>query len=98
MIETMDKDSVRYIIESVIEYAYESIEDEKKEPNSFNSGRALAYWEVLDTIFNRLIICEQDPKDFGYSDYWEKPFFTKLKIISDCWLTSSRTSDDSPWR
>ena len=77
MIETVDKDSVRYIIESVIEYAYESREEEKKNPDKFNSGRALAYWEVLDTIYNRLKICELNPKDFGYSDDWEKVFFAK---------------------
>ena len=77
MNDKMDTDDVRYIIESVLEYAYESIKDEKKEPTSFNSGRALAYWEVLDTIYSRLKICEQDPKDFGYPDDWEKPFFKK---------------------
>lgn len=77
MNETMDIDDVRYIIESVIEYAYKSIDDEKKDPCEFNSGRALAYWEVLDTIHSRLEICEQDPKDFGYPDDWEKPFFAK---------------------
>ena len=42
-----------------------------------NAGRALAYWEVLDTIYNQLDIYEQDPKDFGYPDDWEKPFFAK---------------------
>lgn len=73
----MDIDDVKYIIGSVMKYAYESVEDEKEEPTSFNSGRALAYWEVLDTIYNRLEICEQDPKDFGYSEDWEKPFFKK---------------------
>ena len=77
MTEQMDIDDVRYIIQSVIEYAYESIDDEKKEPNSFNSGRALAYWEVLDTIHSRLEICDKNPKDFGYPDDWEKPFFSK---------------------
>lgn len=77
MNETMDIDDVRYIIESVIEYAYKSIDDEKKDRCEFNSGRALAYWEVLDTIHSRLEICEQDPKDFGYPDDWEKPFFAK---------------------
>ena len=77
MIEQMALDDVKYIIGSVIKYAYESIDEEKAKPTDLNKGRSLAYWEVLDTIFNRLIICEQDPKDFGYSDDWEKPFFTK---------------------
>ena len=77
MTDKMDIDDVKYIIGSVMEYAYESIDDEKKEPGDFNSGRALAYYEVLDTIRSRLIICDQDPKDFGYPDDWEKPFFAK---------------------
>ena len=77
MNEQMNFDDMRYIIVSVMEYAYESIKDEKEKPTEMNKGRALAYWEVLDTIYSRLIICEQNPKDFGYSDDWEKPFFAK---------------------
>ena len=73
----MDLDDVKYIIGSVMEYAYESVDDEKKNPTDMNKGRSLAYWEVLDTIYNRLKICEQNPKDFGYPDDWEKPFFAK---------------------
>lgn len=74
---TMDLDEVKYIVGSIMEYAYESIKREKEQPTPFNSGRALAYWEVLDTIYSRLIVYEQDPKDFGYPDDWEKPFFAK---------------------
>lgn len=77
MKKTMDIDEVRFIIGSVVEYAYESVEQEKADPTAMNSGRALAYWEVLDTIYNRLELYEYDPKDFGYPDDWEKPFFTK---------------------
>lgn len=77
MIEHVDKDDLRYIIGSVMDYAYKSIEDKKNKPTSFNSGRELAYWEVLDTIYSRLKICELNPKDFGYSRDWEKPFFAK---------------------
>lgn len=77
MREPLSVDSMKYIIASVIEYAYESVEQEKTDPTAINSGRALAYWEVLDTIYSRLKICDQDPKDFGYPDDWEKPFFTK---------------------
>ena len=73
----MDLDNVKYIIGNVMEYAYESIDEEKNEPTDINKGRSLAYWEVLDTIYNRLDIYEQDPKEFGYPDDWEKPFFAK---------------------
>ena len=77
MSEPLDIYGMRYIIGSVVKYGYESIDDEKAEPTSFNKGRSLAYWEVLDTIYSRLLIYEQDPKDFGYPDDWEKPFFSK---------------------
>ena len=74
---TMYLSDVKYIIGSVMKYAYESIDDEKKEPTEFNAGRRLAYWEVLDTIYSRLDICEQNPKDFGYSENWEQEFWSK---------------------
>jgi len=68
---------MKYIIYRVLKKAYESINDEKTSPTDINKGRSLAYWEVLDTIYNRLDICEQNTKNFGYPDDWEKPFFAK---------------------
>lgn len=68
---------MKYIIYRVVKNGYDSIDDEKVEPTDINKGRALAYWEVLDTIYNQLDIYEQDPKNFGYPDDWEKPFFSK---------------------
>ena len=73
----MDLDDVKYIIGSVMKYAYEAREDAIKNPNSFEKGRSLAYYEVLNTIYNRLDICEQDPKEFGYSENWERKFLSK---------------------
>lgn len=74
---TMDLDEVKYIIGSVMEYGYESIGREKKNPCEFNEGRKLAYYEVLDTIYSRLLAYEHNPKDFGYPDDWEKAFLGK---------------------
>ena len=68
---------MKYIIYRVLKNGYESIDTEKAAPTDINKGRSLAYWEVLDTIYNRLKICEQDTKNFGYPDDWEKPFFSK---------------------
>ena len=76
----MDLDDVKYIIGSVMEYAYESRETAIKKPTSFNEGRGLAYYEVLNTIYNRLIICDQDPKDFGYAEDWERKFLSHEKL------------------
>ena len=80
MIETVDKDYVKYIIGSVMKYAYEAREDAIKDPDSFEQGRSLAYYEVLNTIFNRLEICDLDPKDFGYSEDWERKFLSNEKL------------------
>ncbi|MBR0062315.1 MAG: hypothetical protein IJP68_12640 [Selenomonadaceae bacterium] len=80
MTEKMDMDDVKYIIGSVMEYAYEAREEAIKKPDSFEQGRSLAYYEVLNTIFNRLEICEQDPKEFGYSENWEREFLSNEKL------------------
>jgi len=52
MNEQMNIDDVKYIIGSVMEYAYEAREDAIKNPNSFDEGHSLAYYEVLNTIYN----------------------------------------------
>lgn len=76
----ISKAEMKYVIGSVIKYAYESIEDEKAEPTDFNKGRRLAYHEVLETIYNQLNIYKQNPKDFGYSEDWEKFFLANEKL------------------
>ena len=80
MIETMNKDDVKYIIGSVMKYAYEAREEAIKDPASFEQGRSLAYYEVSNTIFNRLEICDLDPKEFGYSEDWERKFLSNEKL------------------
>ncbi len=80
MNEKIDIDDVKYIIGSVMEYAYEAREDAIKDPDSFEKGRKQAYYEVLNTIYNRLYICEQDPKDFGYSEDWERKFLSNEEL------------------
>ena len=66
---------MKYIIYCVVKNGYKSIDEENAEPTDINKGRSLAYWEGLDTIYSRLEIYEQDPREFGYPDDWEKPFF-----------------------
>ncbi|MBR6711680.1 MAG: hypothetical protein IKI76_01630 [Selenomonadaceae bacterium] len=80
MKDTMNIDDVKYIIASVMEYAYEAREEAIKNPNSFDNGRSLAYYEVLNTIYNRLDICDQDPREFGYSENWEREFLSHEKL------------------
>ena len=68
---------MKYVIYRVVKNGYDSIEEAKEDPTDFNAGRKLAYYEVLDTIYNQLGIYEQDTKNFGYPDDWEQPFFAK---------------------
>ncbi len=68
---------MKYIIYRVVKNGYESIDEAKNEPHEFNEGRKQAYYEVLDTIYNQLDIYEQDTKNFGYHDNWEKEFWAK---------------------
>ena len=66
---------MKYVIYRVIKNGYASIDEAKDEPSEFNEGRKMAYWEVLDTIYNQLDVYEQNTKNFGYPDDWDKPFF-----------------------
>ena len=68
---------MKYIIYRVVKNGYESIDEAKEEPHEFNAGRKQAYYEVLDTIYNQLDIYEQDTKNFGYPDDWEKKFLSR---------------------
>lgn len=77
MNESLNIDEMKYIIGSVLKYGYESIDEAKNTPHEFNEGRKQAYYEVLDTIYSRLLVYEQDPKEFGYSENWEKEFWAK---------------------
>lgn len=80
MSEQLNVSQMKYIIGNVMKYAYEAREEAIKNPDSFKQGRSLAYYEVLNTIFNRLEICEQDPKEFGYSENWEREFLSNEKL------------------
>ena len=68
---------MRYVIYRVVKNGYDSIADARDNPSEFNEGRKLAYYEVLDTIYNQLDIYEQDTKNFGYPDNWDKAFLGK---------------------
>ena len=76
MNKPIDIYGMKYIIDSVLEYGYESIDDEKANSCEFNEGRKQAYYEVLDTIYSQLDTYKQNPKDFGYSDNWKQKFLS----------------------
>lgn len=67
----MDESTIKYIIARVIDNASD---DEPKDRSEFTLGRRLAYYEILDTIKNELIVNEQDLKEFGLDFNLEEKF------------------------
>ncbi|MBQ4640652.1 MAG: transposase [Clostridia bacterium] len=53
---------MKYIISRVIDNAND---DDLQDRSEFTMGRRLAYYEILDTIKNELIVHEQDLKEYG---------------------------------
>ena len=52
--------------QSIPEQALRAVSDAKQNPqNAFKDGRALAYYEVLDTVKNQLEIYDLDANVFG---------------------------------
>ena len=64
--EMMSIEAMEYIIALVVDNARDAKEQLDAEPNDeFLDGRCMAYWEVLDTIKNQLIVREADLAAFG---------------------------------
>ena len=53
-------------MQSILEQALRAVSDARQNPrDAFKDGRALAYYEVLDTVKNQLEIYDSDANDFG---------------------------------
>ncbi|SEI97112.1 hypothetical protein SAMN04487834_104018 [Sharpea azabuensis] len=71
----MNDETMKYIISRVIDNANDSKKDYEKDKNDkFNNGRALAYYEVLDTIKSELDAHGEDLSEFGLDIDLEKTF------------------------
>lgn len=71
----MSEAEIKFIISRVIENANEALEESKQnKDDAFYKGRKLAYYEILDTIKNELIVRGQDLKEFGLDIDLEKTF------------------------
>lgn len=53
------------IIEDIVRRILEENKEVNLSENDFMRGKRLAYYEVLDMIYNRLTIQGYDPADFG---------------------------------
>lgn len=72
MSRKLGRHEMEFIIARVVKNANDSVIEEKEEPCEFNKGRRQAYYEVLDTIKNELLFREQNLKDYGYDEDWER--------------------------
>lgn len=62
----MTESELKYIIERVIDNAQDALTEARENPkDDFYAGKRLAYYEVLDTIKNELIVRVDDLKEFG---------------------------------
>ena len=69
MTNLLSKEGIAFIIERVLNNAKEATSDRnnatEEEDVIYHSGRVEAYYEILDTIKNELLIKDQDIKEFG---------------------------------
>lgn len=71
----MNESTIKLIISRVIDNAADALEEAKENQNDdFYNGKKLAYYEILDTIKNDLVINEQDLSEFGLDINLEKQF------------------------
>ena len=62
----MNDETVKYIIARLVERADEAAQEYQiNKSNEFESGRALAYYEMLDILKTELDFNDQDLKDYG---------------------------------
>lgn len=61
----MTESELEFIISRVIKNAEDAVEESKNDNSAFLDGKKLAYYEILDTIRNELVIREIDLKRFG---------------------------------
>lgn len=59
-------DALKAAMQSILEQALRAVAEARQNPqDAFKDGRALAYYEVLDTVKNQLEIYELNANDFG---------------------------------
>lgn len=64
--KNLSEESIKFIISRLIERADEAMQEYQKDKNNdFESGRSLAYYEMLDILKTELDLHDQDLKEFG---------------------------------
>ncbi|WP_449147951.1 transposase [Stomatobaculum sp.] len=58
--------ALKAAVRCILEQALRAVSETRQNPrDAFKDGRALAYYEVLDTVKNQLEIYDSDANDFG---------------------------------
>ena len=70
----MTEEAIKFIVSRVIDNAFDAAEEAKENGDDFYKGRKLAYYEILDTIKNELIVRDADLKEFGLDVNLEEVF------------------------
>lgn len=65
MSNSLTESELEFIISRVIKNAEDAVEESKNDNSAFLDGKKLAYYEILDTIRNELVVREIDLKRFG---------------------------------
>lgn len=74
----MSNETFDYIISRLLDNANDVFEDEKEEGRSeFYNGKKLAYYEILDTIKNELILADYNLSECGLDINLEKDYIGK---------------------
>lgn len=64
--ELLTKEFLKYIVQTLVENANDTLEELKENPNDvFYKGKKLAYYEMLDSIKNRLEVRDEDISNYG---------------------------------
>ena len=58
MADLMTKEGLEWIINSILENAFDAVREAGDPKDAFYQGRMLAYYEMLDSIKNRIEIRE----------------------------------------
>lgn len=70
----MTDDLFRFIVQSLIEYAYDSISDRDEKEDEFNRGRAAAFHEALSVVKSSLEEDGYDPSEYELGIDLDKMF------------------------
>ena len=59
----LTKEAFQYIVARIAERGLEAVKEYRESKDDFQSGRSMAYYEVLDIIRSELLVREQNLED-----------------------------------